>query len=286
LAIYTNNDPVRCYCFGCGRTATWSTLAEVLKLGKLDRDWNDPRAYRNLAKELQDLFKATPALPPNVRLWSYGKWRKFSSRVLSLARSLWWWDDRNRTRRIVWPVWDTASDLLGYVGRDLDGTSAKRYYNMPLMEVTGTLWPWPCSLAYPERSLVLVEGITDALRLLQWGMPALATLGTVWNKTRSLLVANLNVNRIVLAFDPDNAGMDLADRVAWQLTTASKLFEAQQVCRWDWSRGHDAGDAPVAEVKELRRQVLPPNVPGGVHPWLQMTPHIQQRWYSFKTPRE
>ena len=173
----------------------------------------------------------------------------------------------------MWPVWGTSLDLVGWIGRDLDGISDRKYYNMPGMKVLSTLWPWPASITKDSTSIVLVEGITDALRLLQAGIPALATLGTAWSSLRTTLLQILGVENIVLAYDNDDAGYIANEQIALEL---SKSFSSDSISKWEWPDKNDPGDAPWSEVLSLRNHL---NLKKGVHPWLQATPPLQQHWF-------
>lgn len=269
LVIYTNRDPVRWYCFGCRAHGVWDKLAQALKTGDLERDWDDPRAYKHMAQTFKQMIRADPALPPLTRPWTYGKWREFSEQALMRVHARWWYDEIDKVRRILWPVWDPEKMLVGWVARDMDNRAeGRKYRNMPKMEALHTLWPIPIDTIYPERKLVLVEGITDALRLLMFGIPALANLGTAWSEARTDLVRFLlQSERVILAFDPDTAGQQATFRVGHALKDCGAKIDV-----WQWSEGHDPGDAPIEEVNELRKEVLDPRTPEGVHPWIRLGP--------------
>jgi DNA primase len=207
-------------------------------------------------------------LPPLTRPWTFGKWRAFSETVLAKVHARWWYDEIDKVRRILWPVWDADGGLVGWVARDMENkVEGRKYRNMPRMEALHTLWPIPTNLVYPERCLILVEGITDALRLLDNGLPALANLGTAWSPDRSMLVSFLGVERVVLAFDPDHAGEQATFRVGHALKQTEVHVDV-----WRWSENHDPGDAPIEEIEELRKEVLDPRTPKGSHPWIRLGP--------------
>lgn len=269
--IYTNKDPVNFYCFGCRAHGTWDQLSEGLKTGRLERDWDDPEAFKNLREELKLLLSVEPALPPMTRPWTFGAWREFSGPTLTRMQTLWWWDDIDQVRRILFPVWDEDEELVGWVARDLDDRAeGRKYRNMPQMEALKTFWPLPVRGTYPERTCVLVEGVTDALRLLNVGIPALACLGTGWSKKRSaLLLGALQIDRVVLGFDGDEPGFDAAARIGNEL---ARIIGEDSVAVWEWSHGRDPGDADPSEVEDLRKEVVHPAAPRGVHPWLHFLP--------------
>lgn len=271
LVIYTNKSPVNFYCFGCRRHGTWNDLAPVIAAGELASDWDDPEAASNLLAEIRRLFPDTPALPPDARPWTSGAWRGMSEISLAQVRSRWWYDEIDSVRRILWPVWDVHAELMGWVARDIDNLkgSPRKYRNMPGMKALGTLWPLPTDGDEPETTVVLVEGILDALRLLNAGIPALAALGGGWGQDRtSLLTGYLAAERVVLAFDGDPAGQGAARKVYGHL---KRYFGAQNIWLWEWPDGADPGDAPQEEVDALRKEI------GGtprLHPWLLGTPNL------------
>jgi DNA primase len=193
-----------------------------------------------------------------------------------MVRAQWWYDDIDRVRRIVWPIWTLEKELVGWVGRDIDNPkgSPRKYRNMPNMNAVKTLYPLPLNRDYPERTVILVEGIPDALRLLQAGLPALANLGTAWSKTRTHLLMSMEFTRVILAFDGDEAGHRA------NLEIGQKLYPLgidREV--WEWPEGSDPGDAPYEEIKRLRQEVMPRGAPKP-HPWLLAAPTIQRHWLS------
>jgi len=271
LVIYTNESPPSWYCFGCRAHGTWESLAEAIRAGKLDKDWEDPKAGRNLLEDLKGLVSLEPCLPPLTRPWQDGDYREFSGTTLARIQSRWWYDEIDRVRRLVWPVWDMGGDLVGWVGRDLDNLegSERKYRNMPHMEAVTTLYPLPLDHKYPERTVILVEGITDALRLLQLGLPALAILGTAWSRTRTWLLHLLSIHRVVLAFDPDDAGEEAKQKIGRQL---SREFGSENVFEWEWPDGKDPGEAELEVIEQLRCEAVDPRTPKDTHPWLYMAP--------------
>jgi DNA primase len=277
LVIYTNESPVGWYCFGCRAHGLWDDLAAAIKAGKLDRDWDDPRAARNLSDDLKNLISMEPALPPLTRPWRDGDYREFSVHTLMGIQTRWWYDEIDKVRRIVWPVWDPAGELVGWVGRDLDNLkdSERKYRNMPHMEAVTTLYPLPdLNNHYPERTVILVEGITDALRLLQMGLPAQAILGGVWSKARTWLLHVMGIERIVLAFDPDDAGDEARKTVGREL---AKEFD--EILEWEWPDGKDPGEADLETIEQLRCEAVHPKTPNDPHPWLLMAPkEVPPNW--------
>lgn len=259
----------------CGAHGGWEELQELLKVGKLDSDWDDPKAWSNLRIILERLGRV-PCLPPRTKAWVEGNFREVGQDILTRIHSRWWFDEIDNTARLLWPIWDSWGDLAGWVGRRLDSNdTTRKYRNAPAMEILSTLWPFPRPGFFPERHLVLVEGPYDALRLLCHGIPALAMLGTNWSRDRSTLLEVLGVDRVTIALDGDYAGKEGTYRIGPQI---AKHIGEDNLFVWEWSPKQDPGSAPMKEVRELRKHVVPKHTPRGYHPWIRLVPGYQVTW--------
>lgn len=54
--------------------------------------------------------------------------------------------------------------------------------------------------------VVLVEGFFDVMRLAEFGIPAVACMGTAVSDTQVELLKGIGVRRVVVAFDGDDEG--------------------------------------------------------------------------------
>ncbi len=129
---------------------------------------------------------------------------------------------RDRFRgRVTFPIHDVAGNAVGFGGRLLEGSgappNAAKYVNSPDGPVyhKGTLLynlnRAKSEIAREGRAF-LVEGYTDVIALAQAGVAgAVATCGTALGEDHIRLLSRFT-DRVVLAFDSDEAGARAAER--------------------------------------------------------------------------
>jgi DNA primase len=157
---------------------------------------------------------------------------------------------RDRFRgRLMFPVQDPGGDVIGFGGRilpelDYGDFDPPKYLNSPetpLYKKTRVLYGVPQARADIVRAeqVLVCEGYTDVMALHQAGFGnAVATCGTAVGLEHLKMVARY-AQRVVLAFDADEAGVKAAER-AWE--AAREL----------------AGSVSGGATLELRVLVLPP----------------------------
>jgi DNA primase len=133
---------------------------------------------------------------------------------------------RDRFRgRLMFPVHDPGGDVIGFGGRilpelDYGDFDPPKYLNSPetpLYKKTRVLYGVPQARADIVRSeqVLICEGYTDVMALHQAGFGnAVATCGTAVGLEHLKMVARY-AQRVVLAFDADEAGVKAAER-AWE----------------------------------------------------------------------
>jgi DNA primase len=113
--------------------------------------------------------------------------------------------------RVIFPIKDPLGRVLGFAGRVL-GDELPKYLNTPetdLFKKSELLYGLDrARTAIRETGEVLVvEGYMDVLALHQTGFPnAVAALGATLTREQADLLARLDVRRVQLAFDADEAG--------------------------------------------------------------------------------
>lgn len=126
--------------------------------------------------------------------------------------------------RLMFPIQDPKGRLAGFGGRVL-GAGEPKYLNSPegpLFSKGKLLYPW--SLAKPAlgklREALVCEGYMDAIACHQGGLEqAVATLGTALTADHARLLKRY-VDRVVLIFDADAAGLRAARRAGEPLLEA------------------------------------------------------------------
>ena len=113
--------------------------------------------------------------------------------------------------RVIFPIKDPLGRVLGFAGRVL-GDELPKYLNTPetdLFKKSELLYGLDkARTAIRETGEVLVvEGYMDVLALHQTGFPnAVAALGATLTREQAELLSRLDVRRVQLAFDADEAG--------------------------------------------------------------------------------
>jgi hypothetical protein len=125
-----------------------------------------------------------------------------------------------------------------------------------------------------KSSVVLVEGPRDALRLLSYGIPCMAILGThSWSDKKSGLLEAAGVDRIITCFDGDEAGKIATNLIVYgktvnkavrpNFTPLENLFTVKAVKLWnlpipkDFAEGKfDPGNLPDSYLQKLKKLVM------------------------------
>lgn len=121
--------------------------------------------------------------------------------------------------RVMFPIFDAQGDPIGFGGRflpDHTGPGGK-YKNSPegrLYNKSRVLYGlnWAKRAAVQQDEIIVCEGYTDVIGLARCGfMNAVATCGTALTGEHARLLRRF-ASRVVLAYDPDEAGEAATDR--------------------------------------------------------------------------
>ncbi len=146
---------------------------------------------------------------------------------------------RDRFRgRVIFPVRDASGDPIGFGGRilpDLDygDFDPPKYYNSPetpLYHKAKVLYGLSESRTGMAASgeVLVCEGYTDVMALHQAGITnAVATCGTAVGAEHFRVLARY-VNKVVLAFDNDEAGVKAAERAATEAASVDAEAPGQR----------------------------------------------------------
>lgn len=124
--------------------------------------------------------------------------------------------------RILFPIIDERSRVIGFGGRKLPDAEGAKYQNSRDNDVyhkSRALYGlnWAKTEAVERNEVVVCEGYTDVIGFHRAGIErAVATCGTALTEDHVRLIKRF-ANRLVLAYDADEAGRSAADRVyAWE----------------------------------------------------------------------
>jgi len=210
-------------CFGCQIRGPWSLMAKLLNAEEIDPD-KLPGEDEKLIAEIDQMVKAAqyrPRLPTHLEPWR-GRWTRFDQKTqqeISVGAALLqrleasrWYDNRPADKggecyRILLPI-RMHRELKGWVARRLDDVKMTKYRNSPGIKSERILFPYDFVASFCRGVVVLVEGPFDAVRLLNYGIPALAMLGTGNFTHENVIAISTLAQHVVIATDADESGME------------------------------------------------------------------------------
>lgn len=220
-------------CYGCGATATWNELAPLIGCtpfkSKPSTRYARPVVVDPPTEEREEQLLLKP-LPRGK------KWRTIPTNLLidigcELCKVQYEWGTSDPF--IYLPV-TVGQQLKGYTKARLHKQSDKPSY----INAKGSwvkqwgLFPfdYAISMMTPTRTVVLVEGQRDALRLIAQGIPAMCIMGTQnWCDEKAKLLELYDVRRAVIFMDGDDAGIAGAHKVHKSL---SKFIQTSVIKLW------------------------------------------------------
>lgn len=240
-------------CFGCGiKGRNWNHLQRYIPGIELIPDAELPDdsdlAADVLRKRLaQDSNRVE--LPWDTEPW-VGGYRHVRQQVLQRIGARKWFDGINRCWRILLPITEERT-LVNWTSRRLDESKEHRYRNHPGISVKHQVFPFDYVANMNPTTVVVVEGPYDALRLVNYGIPALAILGTKnWDFHKVGLISRVGfVGRVILALDNDTGGN------AARLGIAMDLKQVFEVDHFFPPPELDPGDMPKQALDQLARLI-------------------------------
>ena len=118
--------------------------------------------------------------------------------------------------RVIFPIFNTAGDIIGFGGRII-GEGEPKYLNSQetkIFQKKNNLYGLNLTKEYvnKEDRIILVEGYMDVISLYQAGIKNVAaSLGTALTPNQASLIKRFTKN-VILSYDADTAGQIAADR--------------------------------------------------------------------------
>jgi DNA primase len=213
-----------------------------IKLSQPERGPSPFDAYRELNEKVCRHFQKNLKSAAGRRALDYLKQRGFTPETIEkfrLGYALGQWDDllrafplkekellqtlgllvRGRENsvydrfrdRLIFPIFSSQGEVIGFAGRALDGSQEPKYLNIsntPLFEKSQVLYGLHLARASAgeRQALVLVEGYTDVIAAHQAGIPnVVASMGTALTTEQAQMLKRF-APLAVLAYDRDAAG--------------------------------------------------------------------------------
>lgn len=216
-AVYFKSNqrhPGSWYCFGCNAHGLWDELADALGLEKFDPAPRD-RFTRPVAVTLDKYDDASEEKLIFKDLPKNKSWRGLSTNLLidvGCKQCKVVYSNLSKSSTFIWMPVFIDKKLIGYIKARLKKDPDKPSYINKKGAWTKSKGLFPFDYAISKmtdkKSVVLVEGQRDALRLLENNIPALCIMGTHnWNDNKSMLLDIHGVKRAIIFLDGDDAGI-------------------------------------------------------------------------------
>lgn len=283
-------------CYGCGKTAGWNELAATLGLERLakhgfPKDGSVPVTPENrfltelfqekkIAASQEEITLFDLSDPISKKLGISRRWRGYSVPFLeTIGAKIAFVEDTHRY--YLWlPVY-IRKKLCGHI---LAATKKPTDKSIPsYLNASGPwslkkgLFPFDSAVALMNqlgfKTLVIVEGPRDALRLISLGFPAVSMLGThSWTDSKSRQLELSGVERVVVMTDGDDAGKKAASFLRTgkrpgaqekSITPLREFFKLKTVKLWELEVPEDHGEDkfdPGNLPEELLLEILTPIV--------------------------
>lgn len=241
------------HCFSCKASGGWNKLAKKLHLKTLGKH-NDYDEYCNIDIYKEDLIKwgleeEDEINYDNINLLPYDgrKWRKINGELLTDLGAKIIYNDVFKDLQLYLPV-NVNKKEVGHISCLFEKIKdVSSYFNSPGEWAEDALFPYDfIRKNMNTKILSIVEGPRDALNLIQYGMPALAMLGSYsFNEYCRDLILNLNPELIILALDPDRAGKK-ATKLVYKY-----LYEYVNIVKKKFEEETDPADLNRVEVNKM-----------------------------------
>lgn len=230
-------------CFACGHKASWDELAERIGVEPLGHVKPKDGHAINLLMDrglaaLQDADASVDTdkryVEGRFKFWDLPKgklWRTIPTDLLIQLQGqmcYMWYEEGQKwgtTKFIYFPV-TILGEQRGFfrarLRKDADGLPsymlAKSLDSSSGWSKDYGLWPFDHAIDMMRRkkskTIVLVEGQRDALRLIMNGIPAMCICGTQsWTDNKAKLLEIADVERVVTFFDGDDAGIGASEKI-------------------------------------------------------------------------
>lgn len=243
------------YCLGCGASVHWNVLADKLGLAKIQESQTkrDTTGYSSwsVTRMKKKMLTEKMTLADYMADWGMGmelpfldvQWRGICGDLIKALGCKIGIDKREKIPFLIMPVYVRGKLISAIKARIVKRSGLVSYViadDSPLKEKGLFPYDFVREMIKNDKKLkwvVLVEGQRDALRLIQYGIPAVAILGSrSWDAKKMRLLASLS-NNIVVSMDGDVAGCsaakliknDLKEDGSFQVKSLNLMKEAKRI---------------------------------------------------------
>ena len=262
------------HCLGCGEKGHWNKIAEKLGLPLLKRGDFKITSYRQknreqfLAKErsLKDIITKDFKCSQMYSRWKEDtNWRTIKGRLLNkLAFNI--FDVERGAQFVLLPVYvdnELRGSVKALMNKSVEKKESSYYTSKGTWIKSYGLFPYDyVHELIKERGyncVVLCEGPRDCLKLLQYGIPALAILGAkTWTAKKRNLILGLPINKVIILMDGDNAGRSAARTIKEDLKNKIEVVDInlRKLAKTLELDELDPATLPISHIKKLKRYVV------------------------------
>ena len=229
------------HCFSCG------FKVNIFKYFNIIHNFQSIKVL-HIKDKIKGIFAATKGLdmPGGYSLFER-EFRGISARTLNKYDAF---THKDFEDRLVFPLKDVSGKIRAFIGRHMFSNSGKRYDIKP----KGAKVPFfPHNYNIVNGTIIIVEGIFDALNLIDKGIPnvvAIMGLQTLNDKNYKEKLADFKlrgVSKIIILFDGDTPGRKQAELL-------EPLIQSENIHteRIDLPDDMDPGGLSVEDVEQLK----------------------------------
>ena len=236
-------------CWSCKESGNYNKLAYKLGMATVQGHQTD-KVVIPIGKKI-DIFSEEYE---NLALEKVkNKWKNIPVKLLHSLNVQLLWEEDLKDYYLYFPSHYLGS-YIGHIRARIYDESPGLKYFFNLKEKL--FYPYDYMLLYDTKTIVLVEGLSDMLRLLHYRIPTMATLGTHFNVEKGIRwLKELSVSNIIFCYDGDLAGYTsvIGKNGDGLWKTLSKEFNVTAFFPPDNS---DPYDMPIRYVRALKSLFL------------------------------
>lgn len=243
LAIHKSGKLINCW--SCPAKGNWNTYAKKMGLEFIDFKNDIDPVYFEREKNTEVTIPEI-LLPIKQDLPRYKEediplktLKKFESKIM--------YDAKRNSHRVWIPIYlPNTNKLIGWSALALEPN--------PKLKVLNSSGKWARKGLFglrfiKEPYIILVEGISDTLRLHSHNLPAVGILGTQnWTEYKRNLLLSYGFKYVILGFDEDPSGRRCTQAVKKDLQPFVTLKF------WNWGKENsDPGNTSLKNIKFLKK---------------------------------
>ena len=242
-SCYIHDGTGQWHCFSCEAKGNLSVLLQIFGRKDLhelycgpsfcdDKDYIKQMLKMGVEEEESDVgtrirfpqgFNRNFATPIGARYMAYLRRRGLKWPIIKSLKLGFTHTDDIMKRRVIIPIYE-GGKLIGYQGRSIKKNPQKKYRFPKGIKMGKVIFNID---NVKGATVVITEGVFDAMALIQQGYCAVAILGLNLTpyKVRKLILAG--VNTVVVAVDSDGAGDDARNRLYEGLCQHFKVYSVR-----------------------------------------------------------